>query len=63
MKQNIGKVDKTIRIIAGLLIIAAGLYLKSWWGALGIIPIITAFIKFCPLYCPLNVNTGKSEKK
>ena len=62
MKHNIGKTDKTIRIIAGLIIIAVGLYFKSWWGAIGVIPIVTAFIRFCPFYCPLNVNTGKTEK-
>lgn len=62
MKHNIGKTDKTIRIIAGLVIMAAGLYFKSWWGALGVIPIVTAFIRFCPFYCPLKVNTDKTEK-
>lgn len=57
MNKNIGKVDKVIRIIIGLLIIAYGIVDSSWLGVIGLIPIITAFIRWCPLYCPLKINT------
>lgn len=61
MKANVGKADKVIRIVLGVAIIAAGIYFKSWWGAIGIIPILTAAISWCPLYTPLGIKTCKPE--
>lgn len=58
MKCNVGKTDKIFRIIVGLIIIGAGFYFKSWWGAVGIIPLATGLIGWCPLYVPLKINTG-----
>ena len=59
MKKNVGKTDKMIRWVIGLLIIAAGVYYQSWWGVLGLIPIITAGMGFCWLYTLLGMNTDK----
>ena len=59
MKKNIGITDKWIRIIAGIAIGIAGFYFKSWWGLLGLIPLATAFISWCPLYTPFRINTRK----
>ncbi|MDZ7817526.1 MAG: DUF2892 domain-containing protein [Aliarcobacter sp.] len=42
MNKNIGSLDKTIRLIVGVLIIVAGFLNDSLWGAIGLIPIITA---------------------
>jgi Inner membrane protein YgaP-like, transmembrane domain len=57
MKQNIGKTDKYIRIGLGILIVAAGIYFKSWWGAVAVVPFVTAFTGLCPLYRILGLNT------
>ena len=57
MKCNVGKTDRTIRIIAGLSIIAAGVFFQSWWGAVGLVPLITGSIKWCPAYLPFNIST------
>ena len=57
MKKNIGKTDKIIRIVLGVAIIAYGVMEQSLLGAIGIIPIVTALISWCPLYCPLNIKT------
>lgn len=57
MKTNIGSVDRVIRIVVGLVILAAGYYYKSWWGLIGLLPIITALVRFCPAYVPLGLNT------
>ena len=63
MKQNIGTIDRTLRIILGLGLIGYGLATHSWIGALGAIPLLTAFLRFCPVYCPLGLSTvGKNEK-
>ncbi|HKJ45613.1 MAG TPA: DUF2892 domain-containing protein [Balneolales bacterium] len=64
MKVNIGSADRTIRFILGIVIIALGFYYKSWWGIVGIIPLGTAFIRFCPLYLPFGLSTApKSAEK
>ncbi len=61
MNKNIGKIDTIIRIIVGISIGAWGIYAKNWFGLVGIVPILTAFIKFCPLYLRCGINTGKKE--
>lgn len=61
MKPNVGGLDKKIRIAAGILIIAIGAYFQSWWGAVGIIPLTTALINWCPAYLPLGISTCKTN--
>lgn len=58
---NVGKIDKIARIILGILIGVAGFYFRSWWGLFSIVPLVTAFTGFCPLYKLLGVNTCKSK--
>jgi hypothetical protein len=62
MKQNIGNADRIIRVVLGLVLIALGVYFGSWWGAIGLIPLITAAIGWCPLYAPFGLTT-KSTKQ
>jgi hypothetical protein len=59
MQKNVGKTDKIIRVIAGLVIILLGIIYKSWWGVIGILPVITAAIGWCPLYVPFRICTIK----
>jgi sulfite exporter TauE/SafE len=59
MKRNVGNIDRLIRIVVGIAIIAFGVYYKNWWGAVGIIPIITALIGWCPVYVPFGISTHK----
>lgn len=64
MKQNIGTADKIIRIIVGLAIGAAGIYYKSWWGLVGLLPFASAVVGFCSLYLPLGIDTRcKKERR
>jgi hypothetical protein len=64
MKANIGRIDRIIRIIAGLAILGAGYYFKSWWGLVGLGPILTAVIRVCPAYIPFGLSTcGVKEDK
>ena len=62
MKTNIGSLDRTLRIIAGLAILGAGYYFKSWFGLIGIVPLLTATFRFCPAYVPFGVSTCPSKK-
>jgi len=59
MECNVGKTDRIIRVIVGAGIIAIGIYLKSWWGVIGVIPIITAAIGWCPAYLPFGISSCK----
>lgn len=59
MKCNVGKTDRLLRIIAGSILIIAGIYFQSWWGAIGIIPIATGLLRWCPAYMPFGIKTNK----
>ncbi|MEN2750134.1 DUF2892 domain-containing protein [Psychrobacter sp. FBL11] len=59
MKANVGSTERTLRIIAGLIIIGLGVYYQSLWGVLGLIPLLTGLFRFCPLYRMLGMNTCK----
>ena len=62
MKTNVGSIDRIVRVIAGLAILGAGYYFKSWWGVIGFGPILTAFIGFCPAYLPFGITTCTTKK-
>lgn len=57
MKANVGKTDRVFRVILGIVIASVGLYFKSWWGIVAIVPIATAYFSFCPLYALFGMNT------
>ncbi len=61
MKTNVGGFDKKFRILVGIVIIAAGFYFKSWLGAIGLVPLLTGLIGWCPLYIPFGISTSKAE--
>jgi ABC-type microcin C transport system permease subunit YejE len=63
MKTNVGGIDRALRIVLGLAIIGAGIYLKSFWGLIGLVPLLTATLRFCPLYAPLGLSTCPLDRK
>ena len=63
MEKNIGKTDKAIRMLIGILIIVIGAYENSVWGVLGMIPVITAAAGVCPLYKLFHINTNSKINK
>lgn len=48
MKQNVGGIDRILRLVVGLGLIAWGVVAQNWWGAIGIVPLFTAAIGWCP---------------
>ncbi|MDF1575025.1 MAG: DUF2892 domain-containing protein [Bacteroidales bacterium] len=61
MKKNMGLLDRRIRLVLGLLIVAAGIYFKSWWGIIGVVFLATSLISTCPLYIPFGLSTRKNK--
>ena len=56
---NAGKIDRIIRVTAGLGLIAYGVYAQNYIvAAVGAIPLLTGAIGFCPFYPLLKLNTG-----
>ena len=46
-------------MVAGVAIIAAGFYFQSWWGAIGIVPLLTGALRWCPPYQLFGISTDK----
>ncbi len=57
MNRNIGTVDRVVRIVLGVIVIAVGLWYRSWWGLIGLPLIATGIVGFCSLYVPFGINT------
>lgn len=63
MKKNVGFADSVVRIIVAGVIIALGFGYHSWWGLLGLLPLITGLLSFCPLYYFLGISTRPKKLK
>jgi Protein of unknown function (DUF2892) len=63
MKVNMGKTDRTFRMLLSIVIAFVGYYYKSWWGLVALAPLVTAFTGYCPLYTLLGFNTCKFDKE
>ena len=61
MKCNMGKVDRVLRAVVGLIMIGAGVYYQSWWGAVGAVPLGTALLGICPAYLPFGISSCKVD--
>jgi len=64
MKKNIGGIDKFIRIVAGIGILSlVFIGPETKWGYLGIVPLVTGLIGWCPPYALLGISTCKAGKQ
>lgn len=60
MKANVGTIDRALRVIAGLLLIALSLFgVIGLWGWIGVVPLATGLFSFCPAYRLLGLSTCK----
>jgi membrane-associated protease RseP (regulator of RpoE activity) len=63
MKSNVGGIDKIARIVIGVaLVVLAAMGQIGVWGYIGIVPILTGLMNFCPLYPLLGINTCGLKK-
>lgn len=63
MKKNVGPVDRIARLLLGVILLTLAFTgPQSPWGYIGIIPLLTAFAGFCPLYPLFGLNTCPRSK-
>lgn len=64
MHANVGNLDRAIRIVIGLGLLAATLSgAIGAWGWLGIVPLATGLFRFCPAYLPFGIRTCALKNK
>ncbi|MGD9871654.1 MAG: DUF2892 domain-containing protein [Thauera sp.] len=63
MKTNVGGIDKIVRILAGIALIAWALFGGPVWAWIGVIPLATGLFGWCPAYTLLGMNTCPLSKK
>ena len=64
MTANVGTIDRVLRIVVGLALVAAAVGLlgpayQTVWGWIGLIPLATGLVGWCPLYTILGIRTCK----
>jgi Protein of unknown function (DUF2892) len=62
MKQNVGSADKIVRIVLGLGLLSLLFLLEApmkYLGLIGLVPLLTSLMGWCPLYALLGMNTCK----
>lgn len=63
MKLNVGGIDRTVRIVAGLALIAWALMGGPLWAWIGVVPLATGLIGWCPAYAPFGLSTCSTKKQ
>ena len=64
IKPNLGSIDRTIRVLAGIGLLALVFVgPQTPWGYIGLVPLLTGVIGFCPAYCPLGLSTCRVPKR
>ena len=55
---NMGTIDRALRVIVGLVLLSL-IFVgpKTWWGLVGLVPLLTAAMGSCPLYTVLGFST------
>ena len=63
MTKNVGSIDKIIRIVAGLVLISLDiLVIATPWTWIGIVPLATGLMGWCPAYTLIGANTCPTKK-
>lgn len=64
MKANVGGVDRVLRIVLGLVLLGlAATGTIGWWGWLGIVPLATGLVGWCPPYAIFGISTCKMKAR
>jgi len=60
VSKNLGGIDRTLRVAAGIALLAWGYVDRNWLGAIGLVPLLTTAIGWCPAYAPFGLKTCKT---
>ncbi|MFC2074628.1 DUF2892 domain-containing protein [Campylobacterota bacterium] len=61
---NMGLMDRVIRVVVGLILLAAAFFTVHWWvGIFGVIILGTSVFSFCLLYKVLGIDTGCQKNR
>lgn len=63
--KNVGRIDKVIRLIVGLALLSLLYFMNGnlkYLGLIGLVPILTATVGYCPLYSIFGIKTCKTIK-
>jgi len=59
MKCNVGGLDRVLRVVVGLVLLAlTASNVVGLWGWIGVIPLATGLFRFCPLYRLLGIRSS-----
>lgn len=64
MKTNVGTLDQVLRIVVGLALLL--LFAVGWigvWGLIGLVPLATGLVRYCPLYRVLGIHTCAASSR
>ena len=62
MNRNEGTLDRTVRVLLGLALLALVFVgPRSWLGLIGLIPLLTGVVGFCPLYKLMGIRTSAAQ--
>jgi Inner membrane protein YgaP-like, transmembrane domain len=62
MNANVGGIDKILRLVTGAVLIGLTLTdVIGMWGWVGIIPLVTGLVNWCPLYPLIGLNTSSKK--
>lgn len=57
MNRNVGRIDQWLRIVLGIALIAWAALGGPGWAWVGVVPLATGLVRFCPLYHLLGIDT------
>lgn len=58
MSKNEGNIDRVIRVVLGLVLLSLVFVgPQTWWGLIGIVPLVTGLVGSCPVYSVLGIST------
>lgn len=66
MQPNVGGIDRVLRLVAGVVLLSLLVLLEGdarWWGLVGLVPLGTALLRWCPVYPLLGINTCPRDSR
>lgn len=66
MKKNAGTADRAVRVVAGLVILSLYFVVEPayrWWALVGLVPLLTGLLGWCPAYTLLGIRTCKAGSR